>query len=436
MRPYAKVDPRAVARNWVSLALAILASVPWSVCELAGIHVAEPLVAVLGGISILGAAFLLSWAVEAAELDLPPAIAISVLALVAVLPEYAVDATFAWKAAHDPTQAGYAIANMTGGNRLLLGLGWSTLVFIAWARFGKPGIRLPDTTRVDVAVLLCASLYALVPVARGSITLVDTAVFVTMYFIYVVAAARADSAGNPADSTKGPAPEGVEDADSEESDGDHDEDLIGPAALLGALSTWLRRGTLVALLIWSAGVIFLAAEPFAMALVTTGKQMGIDEFLLVQWVAPLASEAPEFAVASLLVLRGRLAKGMLTLVSSKVNQWTLLVGTLPVVTSIAAGEPRSLPLDSRQAEEVMLTAAQSLFGVAILSNLVLSRLQAVLLAALFVGQLFVPSTEGRFIFAVFYLVIAVGVAVFQRSARNGLGLAIRGLFRALMGRPQ
>ena len=54
----------------------------------------------------------------------------------------------------------------------------------------------------------------------------------------------------------------------------------------------------------SAGVPFetrdtfpLAAEPFAAALVHTGLEMGVDEFLLVQWVAPLASESPEFAVA-------------------------------------------------------------------------------------------------------------------------------------------
>lgn len=182
---------------------------------------------------------------------------------------------------------------------------------------------------------------------------------------------------------------------------------------------------------WSAGVIFLAAEPFAEALIHTGDRFGIDEFLLVQWVAPLASEAPEFAVASLLVLRGRLAKGMLTLVSSKVNQWTLLIGTLPIVTSLGAGEARALPLDARQAEEVLLTAAQSLFGVAVLANLVLSRMQAVLLATLFAGQLLVPSTDGRLLFAVAYLIAALGVAAFQRSARTGLREALQGLWHAV-----
>jgi H+/gluconate symporter-like permease len=45
--------------------------------------------------------------------------------------------------------------------------------------------------------------------------------------------------------------------------------------------------------------ILLSAEHFADALVETGTRLGIDHFLLVQWVAPLASESPELIVACL-----------------------------------------------------------------------------------------------------------------------------------------
>src|SRR5947199_120207 len=62
----------------------------------------------------------------------PGALARTVVALLAVLPEYAVDFIFAVKAGQDPTFAPYAAANMTGSNRLLVGLGWSTVSFIAW----------------------------------------------------------------------------------------------------------------------------------------------------------------------------------------------------------------------------------------------------------------------------------------------------------------
>ena len=84
-------------------------------------------------------------------------------------------------------------------------------------------------------------------------------------------------------------------------------------------------------------MIFIAAHPFAEGLVDTGLAYGVDEFLLVQWLAPLASESPEFIVALLFVWRGQAAAGMRTLVSSKVNQWTLLIGTLPIVFSFGAG---------------------------------------------------------------------------------------------------
>ncbi len=398
MDPVRKIDARLIAGNWVSFAFAIGASLPWTITAWSGNHPSAPVVAAMAGLSVLGAAFVLSWVVDAAELDLPPALAVSLLALIAVLPEYAVDATFAWNAAEDPTQAPYAIANMTGGNRLLLGLGWSTLVFLSWMRFGKPAVPLPETGRTDLAILLAASLYALVVVFRGTLGLMDTGVLVTLYGLYLIAAIRTSTHLE-------------------------EEELVGPAALLDAFGDWPRRIAVVLLLLWSGYMIFLAAAPFAEALVESGLEHGMDEFLLVQWVAPLASESPEFAVAWLLALRGRMSKGLLLLVSSKVNQWTLLVGTLPVVTTVAAGEPRHLPLDPRQQGEIFLTAAQSLFGVAVLANMRLNRTQAMLLAMLFMGQIFV--TEARDGFTVVYMIGAVGVMILMPSSRTQLARSIK-----------
>ncbi|MFN8558245.1 MAG: hypothetical protein U0531_13185 [Dehalococcoidia bacterium] len=44
----------------------------------------------------------LTWSAEAAEHDISQSLALAVLALIAVLPEYAVDLTFAWKAGPIP----------------------------------------------------------------------------------------------------------------------------------------------------------------------------------------------------------------------------------------------------------------------------------------------------------------------------------------------
>ncbi|MDP3654443.1 MAG: hypothetical protein Q8R67_22495 [Rhodoferax sp.] len=75
------------------------------------------------------------------------------------------------------------------------------------------------------------------------------------------------------------------------------------------------------------------------------------------------------------------------MISDKINQWTLLVGMLPLAMSVGAGAWTSLPLDARQHEEFFLTAAQSLFGVALLLQLRFSLLSALVLSALFSVQL-------------------------------------------------
>ena len=132
-----------------------------------------------------------------------------------------------------------------------------------------------------------------------------------------------------------------------------------------------------------------SAEPFAESIVASGRVLGIDEFLLIQWLAPLASEAPAVVIAVLFVLSGRAEGGLATMISDKINQWTLLVGMLPLAMSVGAGGVTALPLDARQHEEFFLTAAQSLFGVALLLRLRFSLLSAVALAALFSVQIFI-----------------------------------------------
>jgi cation:H+ antiporter len=149
-----------------------------------------------------------------------------------------------------------------------------------------------------------------------------------------------------------------------------------------------------------------AAKPFAESLISSGAQLGIDRFLLVQWLAPLASEAPELLVASIFALHGHGSSGMSALLSSKVNQWTLLVGTLPIVYSVAVGRVDALPLDSRQTEELVLTASQSLLGIAFLLNGRLEGWKAILLLALFAVQLPFTQAEVRYAISLLYLVLA------------------------------
>jgi cation:H+ antiporter len=137
----------------------------------------------------------------------------------------------------------------------------------------------------------------------------------------------------------------------------------------------------------------------------------VDEFILVQWLAPLASESPEFILAGILASRGRHGAAMTILIASKVNQWTLLIGSLPLAYAISGGTLSPLDFDARQAEEVYLTAAQSLFAVAIFISLSMAFWEAILLAVLFITQLFFFDTKVRIGYGSFYLLLALALFV-------------------------
>jgi cation:H+ antiporter len=347
-------------RTWLLMALALGAAVPAFWLRPGGLVLPVELATFGFGLSVVGAAFLMSWAAEAAERDIPRALALTAVALLAVLPEYAVDIIFAYKAGHDPAFAPYAVANMTGSNRLLLGLGWPALAVLAWLKSGQHLFRLDRGNWLPLGFLTAATIYSFLLPLKATISPLDSVVLISLFVVYAVLAARA---------------EGEEPI------------LVGPAAAIGGLPTARRRLAIVGLFAFAGATIGISAEPFAEGLVYTGQKLGIDEFLLVQWLAPLASETPEFLVAALLAVRGKATVALGLLLAAKLNQWTLLVGSLALAYSAGAGQVAALPLDQRQVGEVLLTAAQSLFGLAVLARLSFSLRSAALLAALFVGQL-------------------------------------------------
>jgi len=389
----------------VAIAAALALTLQWVVLRLLGVHFAPHWEAALAGTGIFGAAFLLSWAAEVAQLDVPQALALAFLALVAVLPEYAVDIYFAWEAGKDPVYTAYATANMTGANRLLIGLGWSSIVVAVWLRTRARSIALGRDRRVEIYFLLLATGYSFVLPFKHTLSVWDAAVLLALFVGYAVAAARAQMI---------------------------EPELEGPAELLASLPVASRRLVTVALFVVAGGAILLAAEPFAEGLLATGRTFGIEEFLLVQWLAPLASESPEFIVAILFALRGNASAAMGTLVASKVNQWTLLIGMLPLAYGVSAGQFASpMHLDARQSEEILLTAAQSLFAVVLLADFRFSLWDGLVIAALFATQ--VPLTDPifRHYYSVLYLVLAVGLLITRPGLRRELWRLVRtGPFRS------
>jgi len=122
----------------------------WIIIRLSGAHLGSGTETLLAGLAIFGAAFLLSCAAELAQLEIPQSLAIVFVAFLAVLPEYAVDIYFAWSAGKDPVYAHYAVANMTGANRLLIGVGWAAVVGFFWLKSKKNSIALESSRKVEI----------------------------------------------------------------------------------------------------------------------------------------------------------------------------------------------------------------------------------------------------------------------------------------------
>lgn len=369
---------------WFSAGVAL--PVPWVVASaFGGLGVPPVWIAVLAGLSILGAAFMLSWSCEIAERDIPQALALLVLALVGVLPEYAVDLSFAWRAGQDPAWAQYAVANMTGANRLLIGFGWPVVVWIACRAAKIQQLDVHPSQRLELRFLVWATLYSFLIPLNGSIDWFDALVLLVLFAAYVASAMRGET--------------------------HEEEELLGPALLIDVhFDDAGRRLWAAALFLFAGWAIWVSAEPFAHSLVHVGTNYDVNEFLLVQWLAPLASESPEFVVAILFALRLRGTVGLGALVSSKVNQWTLLVGALPIAYMLSAGGWAGLPLDERQTEELWLTSAQSLLAAILLADLEFSKREAWLLFMLFLIQFLFDDTRPYFIWV--YLALSAGILIF------------------------
>ncbi len=367
----------------------LLLGVPGAVVRFSGLDVDPIIAAAVFGLGIVAGAFLLSWAAEVAELDVSASLAIAVLALIAVLPEYAIEAVLAWDAGSSfdtatgavTTETSRVAANVTGSNRLLIGLGWSAVILIFWVK-RRRALDMRGEMGLEISMLALVTVVTLLVFFMQQVHILVAVGLIGLYIAYLWLSSTGD----------------VEEPE-----------LIGAAALIGSLPVVWRRTMVVFLFIFAAGVILIAAEPFVESLVETGESFGINEFILIQWIAPLASESPEIIVAVLFSLRANPVAGLTALISSSVNQLTLLVGSMAVIFSISAGAILSFPLDDRQTIEFLLTTAVSGAALMLIAKRIISWNAGAILLALFAAHLFFTDTDDRVRFAFLYFGLAIGL---------------------------
>lgn len=359
---------------WTTIALLAAAGIPGVFMRFSGIHLPPPFdapltQALIFGIGIIGAAFLLSWAAEIAQMDVSASFAIAVLALIAVMPEYTIEAVLAWDAGVSFMEEGMpsvptkemqlTAANVTGANRLLIGFGWALVIIIFWLK-RRSALDMRGLLNLELPMLVVATLLTLVVFIFRAIPIWLAVVFIGAYIFYLWRSSTQES---------------------------EEPELMGAAAMIGSFAPLYRRIWVLALFLFSAAIILIAAEPFVHELEAAGAEFGINEFLIIQWIAPLASESPEIIVAALFSLRAHGADGLTTLISSQVNQLTLLVGSVVIIFSIAAGGPYNFPLDPLQSSEFLLTAATSAFAILLIATRLVKAWHGLVLLTLFVAYL-------------------------------------------------
>jgi cation:H+ antiporter len=331
---------------------------------------------------MLAAAFLVAWGAEAAEFLISQGLALALLAWLQTAPEFAVEAVIAWHAGKDPAMVHLAIANFTGSLRLLVGLGWPMVYVVAWwsaKRRGHAysGMRLRTHHSVEVVGLLPPVLYFFAIVAKGTLSLIDAAILCGMYAAYLVLLLRLPPRS-----------------------GDVERPVEVPLVSRWALSfpgKW--RGAAVLLLFAGGGaVLYFTAHPFLDSLLALAVSLGVSEFVFVQWVAPFLSEFPEKVSAFLWARRiTRAPVAIMNLVSSNINQWSVLSGLIPVIYCISRHSTAPLPLDHHQRVEILLTILQSLLGWLLLASMSLSGYEAAILFLFWVIQFAFPATRNAMI---------------------------------------
>ncbi len=124
--------------------------------------------------------------------------------------------------------------------------------------------------------------------------------------------------------------------------------------------------------------------------------LGVSDFVFVQWVAPFLSEFPEKVSAFYWAKRvDKAPMALMNLVSSNINQWTILAAMIPLVYgwshAAAGGGFTAFRFDPAQELEIALTLAQSFLALLLLMEMRFDWWDAALLFGLWLAQFLEPT---------------------------------------------
>jgi len=326
------------------------------------------------------ASFVIAWAAESAQFFVSQALSLAILAWLQTLPEFAVEAVIAWE-----KNVPLITANFTGSLRLLVGVGWPLIYFTAAIsarhrhrrarKAGAPArpffapIRLDKDHAVEIMGLIPPLAYFWVILLKGTLNMIDSIFLILAYVAYLIVAKNLPA---------------------KEDDGTHELPRVTAGVL--RLKGWKQPAAVVALfVVGGAGIMFIA-RPFLHSMLGLAAALGVSQFVFVQWVAPFLSEFPEKLSAFYWARTVKKAPmAFMNMVSSNINQWTILVAMIPIVYSASCGGYSTIVFDQHQKNEILLTMAQSILGFLLLANMEFRAFEAGGLFGLWLVQFMRPD---------------------------------------------
>lgn len=339
--------------------------------------------------AILISSLMIAWAAESAQFFLSQGLSLAILAWIQTLPEYAVEAVIAWEAPRIPHGIALVSANFTGSLRLLVGLGWPliffTTFFFYFKRYRKflKEIKLENEHSVEIMGLLLPQIYFVFIIVKGSLNILDGIFLFAIYFLYIAVLQKIP-------------PKEIHNPEEEE----------WPIKKIVVLERRKRNLIIGSLFVSGAIIIVFTAEPFLHSVKALALTIGVSEYVFIQWLAPFLSEFPEKVSAFYWARKIKSAPmAMMNLISSNINQWTMLAGMIPIVYALSSKSFNAVVFDHHQKIELILTLLQSLLGFCFLLNLRFTFYEATSIFVLWAYQFFVPSSREEIIFIYAFLIV-------------------------------
>jgi cation:H+ antiporter len=370
---------------WATISILVVLTVPQSTFEVAFFTFG----------AVIAASLLIAWAAEASEFSISKGLALAIVAIVQTIPEYFVEGTIAWKAGKEPlVWIPNVIANFTGANRLLTGLGWPLILFTLMIQKRRNGqasttsIKLRKEQSIELIFMLGSTLYYILVIIRGEISLLDSAILGLTFIGYMWLLFRLPASPD-----------------------EPEEILDGPSQALVEIKSTSRRATAIVGLFLFTGLTFVfVTDSFVESIRTiadtflTGLLGSGAVFFSIQWIAPVLSEFPEKVTAVNWARTIRLAPtALLNFISSAVNELTALVALVPIVFVISSGSIGGVPIGQHDVE-IFLTLAQSLYACAALFDLEFNSSNAIVLFVLWsISTAIVPA---RLVIAIAFLILS------------------------------